>query len=97
MFFDEVLNETDLEFRVEVHNVKNLNKKPTDNELLKLYALYKQSLFGNNNTEKPSFFNFKEMSKWNVWTEQAGKGRSTAKREYIDFVKSLKIKYNTPQ
>jgi diazepam-binding inhibitor (GABA receptor modulating acyl-CoA-binding protein) len=97
MFFDEILNETDLEFRVEAHNVKNLNRKPSDNELLKLYGLYKQGLFGNNNTEKPSFFSFKEMSKWNAWTEQAGKGRSAAKREYIDFVKSLKIKYNTPQ
>lgn len=96
MFFnDQIFNEVDLEFRIAAHNVKNLSKKPTDSELLKLYGLYKQSLYGNNKTEKPDFFNFKEISKWNAWNDESGKGRSNAKKEYIDFVKILRLKYNT--
>jgi len=98
MFFnDQIFNELDLQFRIEAHNVKILSKKPSDSELLKLYGLYKQSLYGNNKTEKPDFYNFKEVSKWNAWNDQAGKGRSNAKREYIELVKSLKLKYNTVQ
>jgi diazepam-binding inhibitor (GABA receptor modulating acyl-CoA-binding protein) len=96
-YLDQIFNELDVEFRVQVYNVKQLSKKPTDSELLKLYGLYKQSLFGNNKNEKPNFFNYKELQKWNAWNEQAGKGRSNAKKEYIDFVKSLILKYNTLQ
>ncbi len=85
----------DENFNISVQEVQNLKQKPTDQELLKLYGLYKQSLFGNNNTNQPSFFDFKSKSKWNSWNEQAGKGKSRAKKEYIDLVIFLKNKYGT--
>ena len=88
-----VIENVDEEFNIFVKEVYNLKQKPSDHELLKLYGLYKQSLFGNNNTEQPSFFDFKSKSKWNAWNEQAGKGKSRAKREYIDLVVSLKNIY----
>ena len=74
--------------------VMKLSKKPDDKELLKLYGLYKQGLFGNNKESKPSFFDFKASSKWNAWMKEAGKGRPQAKREYIEYVELLKNKYN---
>jgi diazepam-binding inhibitor (GABA receptor modulating acyl-CoA-binding protein) len=46
---DEIFNNSAKE-------VQNLKQKPSDQELLKLYGLYKQSLFGNNHTSQPSFF-----------------------------------------
>lgn len=88
--FTENLDEN---FNISVQEVQNLKQKPSDQELLKLYGLYKQSLIGNNNTPHPSFFDFKNKAKWNAWNEQAGKGKSRAKREYIEFVIILKNKY----
>jgi len=81
-------------FIISSQEVQNLKQKPSDQELLKLYGLYKQSLFGNNHTSQPSFFDFKAKSKWSAWNDESGKGKSRAKREYIDFVENLKKKYN---
>jgi len=79
---DEIFNNA-------ANEVQNLKQKPSDQELLKLYGLYKQSLFGNNHTSHPSFFDFKAKSKWNAWNDQSGKGKLRAKRDEI-----LKNKYN---
>ena len=89
-----LIDNLDENFENSAKEVQNLKQKPSDQELLKIYGLYKQSLFGNNNTPQPSFFDFKSKSKWSAWSEQAGKGKIKAKREYIDFVETLKKKYN---
>ena len=66
------LNIIDQNFQEAVRNINNLNYKPSDDELLKLYGLYKQSLFGDNNTEKPGFFHFRANKKWNTWVDGDG-------------------------
>ena len=43
-------------FQTSVRDINNLTYKPTDYELLILYGLYKQSLFGDNIENKPCFF-----------------------------------------
>ena len=85
--------ELDELFNNSVQEVQNLSKKPSDQDLLKLYGLYKQSLFGNNTPQQPSFFDFKTKSKWHAWRDNFGKGKQKAKKEYIEFVKILKNKY----
>ena len=79
-------------FQTSVRDINNLTYKPTDYELLILYGLYKQSLFGDNIETKPSFFNFKGQKKWQAWTEQKGKSKIKAKIEYTSFANSLKNK-----
>lgn len=85
--------DTNILFLNAVNDVKKLSKKPTDEELLKLYGLYKQSLFGDNNTQKPFFFDFKNNSKWNAWEKNRGKSRLKCKKEYFILVNELKNKY----
>lgn len=88
-------NENELaEFEQAVQEVKNLKYRPEDDELLKLYGLYKQALEGNNKTPVPGMLSFKEKAKWNAWKSEVGKGRSRARREYISHVQTLKSKYN---
>lgn len=87
------LDNTEINFHKAVEEVMKLNKKPNDEELLKLYALYKQAMYGNNKTSKPSFFDFKSQSKWNAWNNVQGMGKNKAKIEYINYVESLKNKY----
>ncbi|KAG5519712.1 hypothetical protein PMAC_001868 [Pneumocystis sp. 'macacae'] len=83
----ELLNE----FKKAAEDVKELSSKPSDTDLLKLYALYKQ---GDNNKEKPGLFDPKGKYKWTAWTEQKGKSKEDAMKEYIDFVLILKTKYS---
>ena len=73
-------------------NVKKLDKRPSDEELLLLYGLFKQVQDGNNNTSKPWIFDVKGVKKWEAWNVQKGKNINTAKQEYIDLVEMLHSK-----
>jgi diazepam-binding inhibitor (GABA receptor modulating acyl-CoA-binding protein) len=73
---------------------KNLKTTPTDDEMLKLYGLYKQTE-GDCNAEKPSMLNFKEKAKWVAWTSYKGMKSEDAMTKYSDHVMSLINKYST--
>ncbi len=79
----------DINFQEAVRNINNLNTRPEDDELLKLYGLYKQSLFGDNKTEQPGFFSFRDNKKWNAWMEHAGKSKQKAKKEYVSYANKI--------
>lgn len=81
------------EFQQAGNQLYNLPQRPTNDELLLAYGLYKQATVGNNKTACPNLLDFKNYSKWKAWQEQAGKGRSRAKKEYIMFITQLLIKY----
>ena len=88
-------DDTNLEFDVAVEKVRNLQERPSDEILLKLYGLYKQSINGNNHTQNASMFDFKGKAKWNAWTSESGKGKNKSKKEYIDLVnKLIKLKFD---
>ncbi|CAB51338.1 putative acyl-CoA-binding protein [Schizosaccharomyces pombe] len=74
-------------------DVKELKETPNSDELLKLYALFKQATVGDNNTEKPGLLDLKGKFKWNAWEELKGKSKEDAASEYISFVDELKTKY----
>ena len=44
-----------------------------------LYGLYKQALFGDNTLEKPYWFFFRSVQKWNSWMKHFGKTKSYTK------------------
>ena len=75
----------------EVHNLK---KKPNDIDLLRLYANYKQATVGDVNVDKPSFYMFKDVAKWNAWNELKGISRLQSQVNYIKIVDELKGQYN---
>lgn len=80
-------------FEEAIKIVNNLKTKPDDNELLQLYGLYKQTLFGDNTNERPGIFNFKECSKHDAWMEVRGMEQDKARLEYIILVNCLIDKY----
>jgi len=73
--------------------VKNLKKTPEDDELLTLYGLYKQSIDGDCNINKPLFLNFKEKRKYNAWNDQVGLEKNKAMKYYVREVKILIKQY----
>ncbi|EGW30082.1 uncharacterized protein SPAPADRAFT_57544 [Spathaspora passalidarum NRRL Y-27907] len=82
------------EFTAKADAVQNLTTKPSDDELLKLYGLYKQATVGDVNTDRPSAFDFKGKYKWDAWKALEGKSQEDAEAEYIEFASSLIEKYN---
>lgn len=70
-------------------NVKKLQNNPSNDDLLKLYGLFKQIEFGNNTTPKPNFLNMKDTAKWNSWKKYENMDRYTAMRQYNYLVEIL--------
>jgi acyl-CoA-binding protein len=67
----------------------DIKEKPSNEELLKLYALYKQGEEGDVTGERPGGFDFKAIAKYNAWEELKGKSTDDAMKEYIDLVNKL--------
>lgn len=72
---------------------KKFTAKPSNEELLKLYSLYKQATEGDNNEERPSGFDFIAAAKYNSWLALKGKSKEDAAAEYIQLVNTLSAKY----
>lgn len=73
--------------------VKQLKSAPTDQEMLEVYALFKQATVGDVNTERPGFMDFKGKAKWDAWSGKKGTGQDDARAQYIKLVEELKEKY----
>ncbi|CDS12370.1 hypothetical protein LRAMOSA04565 [Lichtheimia ramosa] len=80
------------EFEKAAKEVNELKNKPSNDELLKLYGLYKQATVGDVNTDRPGGFDFKGKAKWDAWNALKGKSQEDAEKEYIAFVEELKAK-----
>jgi acyl-CoA-binding protein len=71
-------------------DVQNLARKPDNDTLLRLYALYKQATQGNASGKRPGFTDFVGRAKYDAWARLRGKGREDAMDEYVDLVTQLK-------
>ncbi|XP_077188337.1 acyl-CoA-binding domain-containing protein 6 isoform X1 [Paroedura picta] len=63
-------------------------------QLLSLYARYKQVKCGTCNTPKPGFFDFEGKQKWEAWKALGDASPEQAMREYIATVKKLDPAWN---
>lgn len=60
------------EFQKAAEDVKNLTSRPSDQELLQLYGLFKQGTVGDCNQPKPGMLNLKERAKHEAWNTRKG-------------------------
>ena len=79
----------DKQFEQAQADTKNLTKRPSDLQLLDLYAFFKQATEGDNNTSKPGMFDIKGKFKWDAWKAKAGLSKSDAQQKYVDLVNGL--------
>jgi diazepam-binding inhibitor (GABA receptor modulating acyl-CoA-binding protein) len=86
-------NDINTQFNQSAIDVQNLKIKPSTEQLLQLYGLYKQSLFGSNKEKTPGFFDFKSKSKFEAWDKYKTLSKNMAKTQYIKLVEELKIDY----
>ncbi len=77
-------------FQTAVQESEGLSTRPSNEDLLKLYAFYKQATIGDNCMAPPGGFDFKAAAKYNAWMAIKGKGHEDAMAGYIDLIESLK-------
>ncbi|MFZ5439992.1 MAG: acyl-CoA-binding protein [Myxococcota bacterium] len=69
--------------------VKTLTKTPSNDELLELYALFKQATAGDVSGSRPGMFDLKGRAKFDAWTKKKGTGRDQAMTAYVALVNRL--------
>jgi acyl-CoA-binding protein len=72
---------------------KQFTKRPTNEELLQLYALYKQATEGDASGERPGGFDFKAIAKFDAWDELKGKSKEQAMQDYVALIDKLEQQY----
>ena len=77
------------DFKAASDKVKTLSRKPSDEELLKLYSLFKQGSKGDCDQSAPSRINFIARSKWEGWNAMKGISQDDAMQQYVNLVEDL--------
>jgi diazepam-binding inhibitor (GABA receptor modulator, acyl-CoA-binding protein) len=76
-------------FEASAQEAQSLPKRPSNENLLKLYAFYKQATAGDVSGKRPGFTDMVGRAKYDAWAERKGISQEEAMRAYIDLVESL--------
>ena len=76
-------------FKSAADRATKLPKRPPNDILLRLYALYKQGNEGDVKGDRPGFADFEGRAKFDAWSKIKGKSNDEAKQEYISLVEKL--------
>lgn len=69
--------------------VKQLSKAPSTDDLLELYALYKQASSGDVSGSRPGMLDMKGRAKYDAWAKKKGMSKDDAMTKYVAFVDRL--------
>ena len=69
--------------------VKQLPKTPDTDDLLALYALFKQSSVGDATGSRPGMMDFKGRAKFDALSTQKGLSKDAAREAYVALVDTL--------
>lgn len=69
--------------------VKKLTKTPSNDDLLELYALYKQATSGDVSGSRPGMLDPKGRAKFDAWSKKKGLGKDEAMTKYVAFADAL--------
>jgi diazepam-binding inhibitor (GABA receptor modulator, acyl-CoA-binding protein) len=68
---------------------EDIKERPSNEDLLQLYALYKQATEGDVSGERPTGFDFKGIAKYDAWANLKGTSADAAMEKYIALVNRL--------
>jgi diazepam-binding inhibitor (GABA receptor modulating acyl-CoA-binding protein) len=78
------------DFTAAVSQSKALPSRPSNEDLLQLYALFKQATDGDVSGDRPGGFDFKAIAKHDAWSEKKGTSKDVAMQQYVNLVERLK-------
>jgi acyl-CoA-binding protein len=77
-------------FGAAAQEVQKLKSRPSNENLLQLYALYKQATEGDAKGSRPGLFDLTGRAKYDAWTGKKGLSGDKAMQAYVDLVEKLK-------
>ncbi len=84
---------TTADFEAAQARVKSLRSTPSPNELLELYALFKQGTQGDVSGSRPGLVDFKGRAKFDAWEKKKGLTTQAAQAAYVELVEQLAARY----
>jgi diazepam-binding inhibitor (GABA receptor modulator, acyl-CoA-binding protein) len=84
---------SDKKFDAAAQDIRKLTKRPDDEDMLRLYALYKQATEGDVTGDRPGAFSFADRAKYDAWAKLKGTDAAKARESYVKLVERLKKTY----
>jgi acyl-CoA-binding protein len=81
------------QFESAVARSKEFTQRPSNEELLNMYGLFKQASEGDVTGDRPGGFDFKAIAKYDAWAELKGKSKEQAMQDYIALMDKLYQQY----
>lgn len=81
------------DFAAAQQRVKSLSQTPSNEELLQLYALFKQGTVGDVSGKRPGMLDVKGRAKYDAWAKVKGLSTADAQGRYVSLVEELAQKY----
>lgn len=83
------MSDLDQSFQQAQVDVKTLTSKPSNDDLLSLYSLYKQGSNGDVTGKRPGRLDMVNRAKYDAWAKLEGTRQDSAKQSYVDLVGKL--------
>ena len=77
-------------FTTAAQEVQRLKSRPSNDNLLQLYALYKQATEGDVKGSRPGFLDLTGRAKYDAWAARKGLTNDKSMQAYVDLVEKLK-------
>ena len=87
------MTDLDKKFTAAQAEVKALTRRPDNEDMLRLYALYKQGTAGDVTGDRPGAFDMVNRAKYDAWARLKGTAGDKAKQDYVKLVERLKKTY----
>ncbi len=83
------MSDLDAQFKTAAAAAQNLSTRPSNEDLLNLYAHYKQATSGDAGGKRPGFTDPVGRAKYDAWAKLQGTGQEAAMQAYIALVERL--------
>jgi len=80
---------TEAEFQDASVRIKTLTARPSNDEMLQLYGLYKQASKGDASGKRPGALNMVARAKFDAWAGYQGLSAEDARSQYVQLVDAL--------
>ena len=77
------------QFKEAALRVEKLSARPSNEQLLDLYGLYKQATEGDVSGSRPGMFDLKGRAKFDAWAKRKGTSKDDAMKKYVALVDKL--------
>lgn len=77
------------DFAAAQERVKALSRRPSNEQLLALYGLYKQATEGDASGSRPGMLDPKGRAKFDAWSSRRGTARDEAMKAYVALAAEL--------